>query len=264
MFKKRKIIYYIKLKINVKKYLICGNMNRRKKLIILILIVCIIEIFAFVGSFFLGGPSLASGDKNILVLASDKDEQPGGGVDMAYMVKLENGTIANYTPVYPGGMTHPTKQALGGLEGPMRLHDCLWDGPEQGMEYAKEIVEANTGMHADAVVIIYDDGLDAIIDSIRPLKVDGVETDLGATDIVRQNDNYSGYHGRDDGITGNMSRGDAVMVLVKALSEASKDPVKKSTMTKVALEEYSKGNIVMSPSGSFVKLLTTKGFESIS
>ena len=86
---------------------------------------------------------LASGDKNILVLASDKDEQPGGGVDMAYMVKLENGTIANYTPVYPGGMTHPTKQALGGLEGPMRLHDCLWDGPEQGMEYAKEIVEAN-------------------------------------------------------------------------------------------------------------------------
>ena len=51
----------------------------------------------------------------------------------------------------------------------MRLHDCLWDGPEQGMEYAKEIVEANTGMHADAVVIIYDDGLDAIIDSIRPL-----------------------------------------------------------------------------------------------
>lgn len=50
-------------------------MNRRKKLIILILIVCIIGIFAFVGSFFLGGPSLASGDKNILVLASDKDEQ---------------------------------------------------------------------------------------------------------------------------------------------------------------------------------------------
>ena len=40
-------------------------MNRRKKLIILILIVCIIGIFAFVGSFFLGGPSLASGDKNI-------------------------------------------------------------------------------------------------------------------------------------------------------------------------------------------------------
>ena len=58
-------------------------MNRRKKLIILILIVCIIGIFAFVGSLFLGGSSFGSVYKNILVLASDKDEQPGGGVDMA-------------------------------------------------------------------------------------------------------------------------------------------------------------------------------------
>ena len=35
-------------------------------------------------------------------------------------------------------------------------------------------------------------------------------------------------------------------------------------MTKVAIEEYSKGNIVMSPSGSFIKLMATKGFESLS
>lgn len=239
-------------------------MNRRKKLIIAILIVSLIGILAIIGSAFLSGPSLTLGSKNVLVLASDKNEQPGGGLDMAFMIRLENGTIANYTPVYPGGMTHPTKSALGPLKGPMYLHDCLWDGPEPGMQYAKEIVEANTGMHADAVIIIYDDGLDAIIDSIRPLKVDGVETKLGAADIVRQNDNYAGYSGRDSGITGNMSRGDAVMVLVKALSEASKDPVKKNTMTKVALEEYSKGNIVMSPKGSFVKLMATRGFESLS
>ena len=53
------------------------------------------------------------------------------------------------------------------------------------------------------------------------------------------------------------------MVLVKALSDASKDPIKKSTMTKVALDEYSKGNIVMEPEGSFVKLMATKGFENI-
>lgn len=217
-----------------------------------------------IGNSFLNSPPLDLGNKNILVLAADKDEQSGGGVDMAFMVKLENGTIANYTPVYPGGMTHPTEHALGNLGGPMLLHDCLWDGPEPGMKYAKEIVEYNTGMHADAVVIVYDTGLDAIIDSIRPLKVDGVETNLSAIDIVRQNDNYAGYPHRDSGITGNMSRGDAVMVLVKALSEASKDPVKKDTMIKVAIEEYSKGNILMDPEESFVNLMVTKGFESIS
>ena len=60
-----------------------------------------------------------------------------------------------------------------------------------------------------------------------------------------------------------MSRSDAVLVLVKALSDAAKDPNKKSTMIKTALDEYSKGNIVMTPEGSFVRLLSTKGFESI-
>lgn len=239
-------------------------MNRRKKLIIAILIVFIIGIIAIIGSFFLATPTLSSGDKNILVLASDKYEQSGGGVDMAYMVHLENGSLKNYTPIYPGGMVHPTKQALGNLGGQMRLHDCLWDGPEVGMEYAKEIVEYNTGMHADAVVIVYDVGLDAIIDSVRPLKVNGVETNLSATEIIRQNDAYSGYKGDHSGISGNMSRADAVMVLVDALSDAAKDPIKKSTMTNVALEQYSKGNIVMTPSGSFVKLLATKGLENIS
>ncbi|MDL2271178.1 DUF4012 domain-containing protein [Methanobrevibacter sp. OttesenSCG-928-I08] len=237
--------------------------KRTNKLIIAIIIVSIIGILAVVWGSFLMGPDLTSGSTNILVLASDKDEQPGGGVDMAFMVHLENGNLVNYTPVYPGGMTHPTEPALGDLEGEMYLHDSLWEGTDSGMEYAKEIVEANTGMHADAVVIIYDDGLDAIIDSIRPLTIDGVETELGATDIVRENDNYAGYSGRDSGITGTMSRGDAVMVLAKALSDAAKDPIKKTTMIKTALGEYSKGNIVMTPEGSFARLMSVKGFESL-
>jgi hypothetical protein len=54
------------------------------------------------------------------------------------------------------------------------------------------------------------------------------------------------------------------MVLAKALSNASKDPVKKSTMVEAALKEYSNGNIIMKPEGSFTRLLATKGFEKIS
>jgi hypothetical protein len=34
-------------------------------------------------------------------------------------------------------------------------------------------------------------------------------------------------------------------------------------MIKTALDEYSKGNIIMRPEGSFTKLLATKGFESL-
>jgi hypothetical protein len=132
------------------------------------------------------------------------------GVDMAFMIHLENGSFSNYTPVYPGDMTHPTQpasSALGG--GKMFLHDSLYDGVDKGMQYAKEIVEANTNMTADAVVLVYDEGVDNVINSIRPLTVDGEVTNLSATDIIRENDAYNGYSGSEN-VQGTMSRGDAV------------------------------------------------------
>lgn len=238
-------------------------MTRTKKLIIAILIVILIGLLAVIYGALFTGPDLASETKDILVLASDKHEQKNGAVDMAFMVHLENGSIENYTAVYPGGKTHPTQpasSALGG--GKMYLHDCLYDDVKQGMQYAKEIVAATTGMEADAVVIVYTDGIDAVIDSVRPLEVDGVVTNLSAEDIIRENDAYNGYAGNEH-VTGTMSRGDAVMVLVKALSQAATDPAKKATMVKTALDQYSQGNIIMEPEGSFTKLLATKGFESL-
>ena len=238
------------------------KMKRSKKLIIAILIVIIFGLVAFILGTLFSGPDLTQEDKDILVLASDKYEQSNGGVDMAFMIHLENGTLMKYTPIYPGGMSHPSKAAPGGLGGNMMMHDCLWDGLDVGMQNAKEIVELNTGMHADAVVVVYDEGVDHIIDSIRPLKVDGEVTNLSATDIIRENDAYNGYPGNEH-VQGNMSRADAVMVLAKALANATKDPVKKSTLINAALQEYSNGNIVMQPTGSFTKLLATKGIENI-
>ena len=238
-------------------------MTRTKKLIIAILIVILIGLLASIYGALNTGPNLTQEHKAILLLTADKYEQSNGGVDMALMIHLENGSFANYTPVYPGGMTHPTQpasSALGG--GKMFLHDCLYDGVDDGMQYAKEIVEANTNLTADAVVLVYDEGVDNIIDSIRPLKVDGVETNLSATDIIRENDAYNGYAGN-EGVSGTMSRSDAVMVLVKALAQAAANPDKKATMIQAALNEYSKGNIVMKPEGSFTNLLATKGIESL-
>ena len=238
-------------------------MQRNKKLIIAILLVILVGLLASIYGALNTGPDLTQENSDILILASDKYEQSNGGIDMAFMIHLENGSFVNYTPVYPGGMTHPTQpasSALGG--GQMFLHDALYDGVEEGMQYAKEIVEANTNMSADAVVLVYDEGVDNVIDSVRPLEVDGQVTNLSATDIIRENDAYNGYAGN-EGVTGTMSRADAVMVLVKALAQAAADPNKKATMAQAALNEYSKGNIVMQPEGSFTKLLATKGIESI-
>ncbi|MBQ9160794.1 MAG: DUF4012 domain-containing protein [Methanobrevibacter sp.] len=237
-------------------------MKRYKKLIIAILLVILIGLLSIIAGALFSGPDLTQESKDILVLASDKYEQPNGSVDMAFMVHLENGSLKNYTPVYPGGMTHPTQPAPGGIGGNMYLHDCLWDGVENGVKYAQEIVEYNTGLHSDAVVIIYDEGLDNIIDTIRPLEVNGEVTNLSAADIVRSNDAYNGYAGSEN-VQGTMSRGDAVMVLTKALATAAQNPNKKATMIQAALDEYSKGNIIMIPEGSFTKLLATKGFEQL-
>ncbi|WP_406537268.1 DUF4012 domain-containing protein [Methanobrevibacter sp.] len=237
-------------------------MKRTKKLIIAILVVILIGLLAVIAGTLFLGPDLTQENKSVLVLASDKYEQSNGGVDMAYMVRLENGSLKNYTPVYPGEMYHPSQPAPGGLSGHMMLHDCLWNGVDQGMQYAAEIVEYHTGMHADAVVLVYDEGVDNVIDSVRPLVVDGKETNLSATDIIRENDAYNGYAGNEN-VPGTMSRADAVMVLVKALANAAKDPEKKSTMVQAAIKEYSNGNIVMKPDGAFTRLLATKGFESI-
>nr|WP_295000313.1 DUF4012 domain-containing protein [uncultured Methanobrevibacter sp.] len=238
-------------------------MSRTKKLIIAILLVILVGLLASIYGALNSGPDLTQEDKDILILAADKYEQSNGGVDMAFMIHLENGSFDNYTPIYPGDMTHPTQpasSAIGG--GKMYLHDSLYDGIEDGMQYAKEIVEANTNFTPDAVVLVYDEGVDNVINSIRPLTVDGQETNLSATDIIRENDAYNGYAGN-EGVTGTMSRGDAVMVLVKALAQAAANPDKKATMMKAALDEYTKGNIIMQPEGSFTKLLATKGLESI-
>jgi len=237
-------------------------MERQNKLIIAVMIVAAIGILAVFWGSFLGGPNLADGERKILVLASDKHEQPGGGVDMAFFIELKDGSIKKYTPVYPGGMIHPTQPAPGNLPGKMRLHDSLWDGPERGMQYAKEIVAENTGMEADAVVVVYDEGLDAVIDSVRPFTIDGVVTELDATSIIRENDNYAGYPGNSK-VTGTMSRGDAVLKVARGLSQAAVNPDKRNTMVQTAFDEFAKGNILMTPEGSFASLMATKGLERL-
>ena len=247
-------------------------MDRTRRLIIVILVVILIGLIAIIaGALFMGHESeLTHGNKNILVCAIDESEsRPGmGACDMAFIVNLQDGTLKNYTPFYPGDMTHPTasepKEAQDqGAGSALLLHDAFWDADNEiGMQYAKEIVEANTNFTPDAVVVVYDEGVDNVINTIRPLTVNGEVKNISAADIIRENDAYAGYEGNED-VTGTMSRGDAVMELVKALAEAAADPAKKAKMADAALQEYNKGNIIMQPEGSFTKLLATKGIETI-
>ena len=244
-------------------------MKRSKKLIILILIVILIGLISVIaGTLFLGENSeLSKGDKYILVCAIDESEtrEGMGACDMAFIVQLHDGSLVNYTPIYPGGMTHPTQpasSALGG--GKMFLHDSLYDGieegmhdafwspdNEQGMQYAREIVEYNTNTSIDAVVAINSEALDAILQAAGPLEINGETVNASGIDIIREEDWGNG-----------VSRGDAVLEIVKAAANKAKDPAIKSSMVNAALDQYSKGNIIMDQQDAFVGLLASKGIET--
>ena len=236
-------------------------MNRTKKLIISILIVVLIGLCSIIaGALFFGDTSIINtGNQHILVCAIDESEPRAGmgACDMAFIVTLDNGTLKDYTAFYPGGMTHPTaaepeeyqKQGAGAK---LLMHDAFYDSDNsKGLQLAKEIVEANKHIHIDQVVAVNSEGLDAVLAAAGPLEVNGEVTNASAIDIIREEDWNQG-----------ISRGEAVLNIVKAAADKAKDPDVKSAMINAALDQFSKGNIIMSGPGDFATLLASKGIEN--
>ena len=241
-------------------------MKRRNKIILAIIVILILAIGAYAGfkiTQISSEPDLLEGEQNVLILGIDESEQRQGlgAVDMAFMVHLENGTIKNYTPVFPHGMTHPTVQEpaeyqSAGAGQMLLLHDCFyWDDPQKDLQYAKEIVEhSNQSMKVDAVVGVTTAGIDAILEAASPIEVKNQTVTVKAIDLIRENDQLHG---------GGMSRGEAVKLIIRGLVKASKDPNKKSKMINAAMDQYSQGNIVVYPKGVFVKLIASKGVDAL-
>ena len=237
-------------------------MDRTRKIIIAILIVVLILLVAIIGgALFIGKNSeLSKGNKNILVCAIDESEsRPGmGACDMCFIVTLNNGTLKNYTAVYPGGLTHPTaaepaEAQSQGAGSKLLLHDAFWDADNaKSMQLAKEIVEYNTHKEIDSVVAVNSEALDAILKEAGTLEINGKNTTASGIDIIREEDWGQG-----------VSRGQAVLDIVKAAANAAKNPDVKSAMVNAALDQYSKGNIVMDNQNEFVGLLASKGIETI-
>lgn len=233
---------------------------RRNKLIIAILFVILIGLIAVAASHIYFQEDLTEGNQNILVLALDESEpRPGiGAADMGFIVHLENGTIKNYTPVYPHGLTHPTvaepqEYQAQGAGAKLLLHDSFyWEDTQKCCKYAKEIVEYNQNVEIDAVVGVSSSSIDVIIQAAGPLQIGNQTLNVSGIDLIREKNWGEG-----------MDRGEAVKILARALVKASKDPNKKANMVKAAMDEYSKGKIVMYPEGAFIKLLASKGVDSI-
>lgn len=204
--------------------------------------------------------NLMLGTHHVLVLAADPSEpRPGmGAIDMAFVVTVVDGDIKNMTAVYPGGMAHPTVAAPAEVQAQgvqvLLLHDSFWwNDTAKDAKLAQEIVEYNTGLKSDAVVVFTPDAVDAMIASVGGVYVEGMGTLNGSSSIEFL---------RDEQALGS-SRGGSVESLMKPLWAAYQDPNKKVALMEAVATQYLKGNIVVEPEELFVQFALANGITKV-
>jgi hypothetical protein len=203
--------------------------------------------------------NIMSGQHNILLLCADPSEpRPGiGAVDMAFIISLNNGNIANVTRIYPHAMAHPTATPPASLKAQgvsqWLLHDALWDADaEKGAKLAQEIVEYNTGQKTDMVLIMTPEAVDAMIQSIGPIYVEGQGYVNGSSlQFIREES------------TVGVDRGIAIELLMKSMSNATQNKSKYLTMIQAGITQYNQGNILVFPKGAFVQFLISAGIKGV-
>jgi len=237
-------------------------MSWKKKIgiALLILIAAGLGVVAYEYQTTTAAENVMVGDHSILLLCADDTENtPGiGAVDMAFIINTHDGNIKNVTPIYPHHLTHPTASPPQYLKeqgvNKLYLHDSLWSNDtEAGVKLAKEIVEYNTGYRPDIVVIVTPEAVDAMLNAIGPIYVEGKGYVNGSSLNFIRNEQYN------EG----MSRGDAVESVMNPMIDAIKDKTKFNELLKAGAIEYAKGNVVVVPKDAFVKIAIAKGFQSL-
>ncbi|MEG3224537.1 MAG: hypothetical protein BME94_03180 [Methanobacteriales archaeon Met13] len=232
-----------------------------KKLIaLIILIILIASAGLFISHYYFQGQEKFEGNYNVLLLCADPSEpRPGiGAVDMAFVVKVNQGKVVNMTPVYPGGLAHPNLSPNSELRsygaGKLYLHDSLWDSdPAKGSKIAQEIVEYHTSLKTDLVVIVTPESIDAIIQAIGPVYVEGQGYVTGnSIDFLRNEQNED-----------EMTRGNAVKSLMEGIKNASQEKNNRKVLTETVTAQYSQGNIIVIPSDVFLEFVTYEGINNL-
>ncbi|AXV38422.1 MAG: DUF4012 domain-containing protein [Methanobacteriaceae archaeon] len=234
----------------------------RKDVIIIILFILIVGLGFMAYQFNTSAQqNVMQGEHKVLLLAADPSEQrPGiGAIDMAFIITVKDGKIINNTPVYPGGMAHPTEAAPLEVQkqgvSRLLLHDSFWyEDNEKCAKLAQEIVEYNTGEKTDIVVVVTPEAVDALIQAVGPVYIEGSGYINGSSiEFLRSEQDVGG-----------LSRGNAIESVMKAIANASKDKSKYLALIQAAISQYSQGNIVVIPQGAFIQFVMSSGLSGIS
>ncbi|MEN6329775.1 MAG: DUF4012 domain-containing protein [Methanobacteriaceae archaeon] len=234
--------------------------NVLRILLVLILLGSILMVYVYIPGKN-SDTNLMLGEHHVLVLAADPSEpRPGmGAIDMAFVVTEVDGDIKNMTAVYPGGMAHPSvaepaEAQAQGAGSRLLLHDSFWwNDTAKDAKLAQEIVEYNTGLKTDAVVVFTPEAVDAMIASVGGIYVEGAGTLNGTSSISFLRDEQS---------LGS-TRGASVESIMKPLWAAYQDPAKKTALMQAVATQYLKGNIVVEPEELFIQFALANGITKI-
>lgn len=234
-------------------------MEQKKKIIIIILLIIIISIGAFILHSYNQGEAKFSGEHDILVLCTDPSEpRPGvGAVDMTFVIHISNGKMGEITPVYPGGLYHPTLEPDPGLRAEglnqVFLHDSLWSSDlEEGTKIAQEIVEYHTNLTTDMVVVFTPDGIDSLIEAVKPVYSNGKEVKTSSIDFLRDDQKNQGA-----------TRGDAIEGLADGIKEAATKNNKKPALIQASIGQYNEGNILVVPQKDVIDFIIYVGTKNL-
>lgn len=232
-----------------------------KKLIALIILIVIIAgVGLVISHYYSQGKEKFEGNYNVLLLCVDPSEQrPGvGAIDMAFVVNVNGGKVINMTPVYPGGLAHPTLSPTSDMKSyginKYYLHDSLWTSDvEKGSKIAQETVQYNTGLKTDLVIIVTPESIDAIIQAVGPINVEGQGQVTGnSIDFLREEQNQNG-----------VSRGSAVQSLMEGIKSAVQDPNNRKALMETVSTQYSQGHIYVIPADVFQQFVVYEGINNL-
>ncbi|WP_223791996.1 DUF4012 domain-containing protein [Methanobacterium spitsbergense] len=234
----------------------------RKKLIVLIVILALISVSTGYVIYQYEQPAstnVMKGDHNVLVLLADTNEKrPGiGAVDMAYAIHVTDGDVKNITPIYPGGMvssTLPEPAAAGGDK--LKLNDALWNKDTAAdAADAQSIVQENTGIKTDAVVILTPPAVDAVVATVGPINIPGYGTITNnSIDVIRNLTEKK---------NSTLTRGQATDLIMNPILEAAKNPTKAPSLFQTVTQQYLSGNIVIIPNDLMTQFAISKGLKLV-
>ncbi len=228
------------------------------KTIIFILVVILLagSIVAY-GAYQSAQPSstnIMKGDHNVLILLTNDEQNPGTQVvDMAFSIKLVNGNIGNVTPIYPLGLRSTTlKEPSSYGTGNLLLKDTFWNNDTtQDAADAQKIVQENTKIKTDAVIIIKYPAANAFLNAISPVNIPGYGE-------VGSNNSEAFLKYMTFNVPTSTLRAGETAVVLPPIYRAATNSSKQTALVEAGIQQYIQGNIIVIPQNIIPQIVISK------